>query len=773
MNRHLLLTTMAGLTILTASCGDPQLGRQSVEKVIGAMTLDEKVQMVTGTNRGYNTPPPSPPGTIVRPVHEESKRLAQQSGQQPEGNVPTAFTRGRVSGTAAESYCIPRLNIPVMEFADGPAGLRIQPHRDGDTAEYYCTAFPTGTLLAASWDVDMVRRITEAMGNEVREYGVDYLLAPAINIHRNPLCGRNFEYYSEDPLLTGRIAAAYINGVQSNDVGVALKHFAVNSQETMRNGIDAQVSERAMREIYLRGFEIAVREAHPWTVMTSYNRINGVFASENEWLINKVLRDEWGFDGFVMTDWWAEENGARQIAAGNDMLMPGTQHQEDDIVNAINDGSLDMALLDKAIANILEVTLKTPSFKGYEYSNKPDLEGHKALVRQTASQGMVLMENDGTLPLNAGVRRIAAFGNASYDTYVGGSGSGNVNRKYKVSLDEGLANAGYELNSDIAALYRENIRRNKPEGAEFMWVVPVVPEIELDRKALAKAAAESDIAVYTLSRIAGEGADRELREGDYWLSKTEMDNISMIASAFHAVGKKFVVVMNMGSIVDMAGWNTIPDAILHAWLPGQEAGNAIADVLTGKVNPSGKLPVSITRTYAEQSSAANFPLSEGSDRAVRYEEDIYVGYRYYDKNGIEPLYPFGYGLSYTTFQYDNLKVEKADGESGYDITLDVTNTGSVSGREIVQIYVSAPQERLAKPLKELRAFAKTGIIEPGKTETVGIRLGKQDLYSFNEDTGKWCMESGEYKFMAASSASDIRLSTVLKEENDSAMSPNY
>ncbi len=588
----------------------------------------------------------------------------------------------------------------------------------------------------------------------------------------NPLCGRNFEYYSEDPLLTGRIAAAYINGVQSNDVGVALKHFAVNSQETMRNGIDAQVSERAMREIYLRGFEIAVREAHPWTVMTSYNRINGVFASENEWLINKVLRDEWGFDGFVMTDWWAEENGARQIAAGNDMLMPGTQHQEDDIVNAINDGSLDMALLDKAIANILEVTLKTPSFKGYEYSNKPDLEGHKALVRQTASQGMVLMENDGTLPLNAGVRRIAAFGNASYDTYVGGSGSGNVNRKYKVSLDEGLANAGYELNSDIAALYRENIRQNKPEGAEFMWVVPVVPEIELDRKALAKAAAESDIAVYTLSRIAGEGADRELREGDYWLSKTEMDNISMIASAFHAVGKKFVVVMNMGSIVDMAGWNTIPDAILHAWLPGQEAGNAIADVLTGKVNPSGKLPVSITKTYAEQSSAANFPLSEGTDRAVRYEEDIYVGYRYYDKNGIEPLYPFGYGLSYTTFKYDNLKVEKADGESGYDITLDVTNTGSASGREVVQIYVSAPQERLAKPVKELRAFAKTGIIESGKTETVSIRLGRQDLYSFNGENGMWCMESGDYKFMAASSASDIRLSAVIRE-NDSEMSTNY
>lgn len=758
MKKYLSVALAASLGVSLLSCsGDPQLGDQSIKRVISAMTLDEKVQMVTGTNRGFNTPPPSPPGTIVRPVHEESRRLVATvvDSSSVMENLPTAFTRGRVSGTAAESFCIPRLNVPIMEFADGPAGLRIQPHRTGDDKEYYCTAFPTGTSLSASWDENLVRNVSEAMGQEVREYGVDFLLAPAINIHRNPLCGRNFEYYSEDPLLTGRIAAAYINGVQSNGVGVALKHFAINNQETFRNGIDVKVSERAAREIYLKGFEIAVKEAHPWTVMSSYNRINGTFASENSWLLNDVLRGEWGFDGFVMTDWWAEENGARQIAAGNDMLMPGTQHQEDDITAAINDGSLDMALLDKAIANILKVTMKTPSFKGYEYSDRPDLEAHGRIAREAGAQGMVLMENDGTLPIADSIHTVAAFGNASYDTYVGGSGSGNVNRKYKVSIDEGLLGHGFELNARAASIYRENIGRNKPEGAEFMWVVPVVPEVELDAVTLESIAAESDIAIYTLSRIAGEGADRTQTEGDYRLSSTEYDNIRMIADAFHSAGKKFVLVLNMGSIVEMTGWNKLPDAVLHAWLPGQEAGNCVADVLTGVVNPSGKLPMSITKTYMQQSSADNFPLSKGSDREVRYEEDIYVGYRFYDKYGIEPLYPFGYGLSYTSFAYDNLKVEKKD-RNTFSVSVDVSNTGNVAGREVVQFYVAAPMTVLDKPAKELRAFAKTGIIEPGQTVTVNAVITREGLGSFNPETAKWVTEKGTYQVMAAASSADIR-----------------
>ena len=344
-----MATVIAAMGMMACTSTGEQVmmfGDRTIDEVVDQLMQEQKVNLLIGVSRGPANPPEQAPGMPVRHSHE----------------VVTSMAVGRVAGAAADGYGIDSLGIPSIVLADGPAGLRINPTRENDNDTYYCTAFPTGTSLAASWDVEGVQKVAEDMGNEVKEYGVDILLAPAINIHRNPLCGRNFEYYSEDPLLTGCIATAFVGGIQSNGVGTSVKHFAVNNQETMRNGIDAQVSERALREIYLKGFEMTVKKAKPWTIMSSYNKINGVLASENEWLLEDVLRKEWGFDGIVMTDWWAEENGARQEAAGNDLLMPGTQHQYDEVMAGLKEGTLTQKQLDRNVRRMLDVISRTPVF---------------------------------------------------------------------------------------------------------------------------------------------------------------------------------------------------------------------------------------------------------------------------------------------------------------------------------------------------------------------------------------------------------------------------
>ncbi|MBQ3883220.1 MAG: glycoside hydrolase family 3 C-terminal domain-containing protein, partial [Bacteroidales bacterium] len=740
----------------------PILGPNNIKEIIRSMTLEQKASMVVGTNRGFMSPPEAAPGMVVRPAPDFQAMIAQASAEGTDVmEAVTAFSRGKVQGAAGEGYKIEDLGIPGMVYADGPAGLRIDPTRRGDDKEYYCTAFPTGAVLAASFDQDLVFEITRAMGEEVREYGVDILLAPAINIHRNPLCGRNFEYFSEDPLLAGKMASAYVAGIQSNGVGTSVKHFAVNNQETYRNGIDVHLTERALREIYLKGFEIVVKESKPWTIMSSYNKINGVLASENKFILTDILRGEWGFDGFVMTDWWAEENGARQIAAGNDLLMPGTEHQWHEIIDGVRSGRLDEALLDKAVENILRITLRSSTFNHYNYSNKPDLSEHAFLTRTRASEGMVLLKNDGTLPFSKKTKKIALFGVDSYDTLVGGSGSGNVNRKYKVNLDEGLTKAGYTLTgvSDQLSAY---VKEQKAGMSENFWTVPVIPEMSISSDMAKKAAKESDIAVFTIGRMAGEGGDRTTEKGDWQLSDTEMENLTTVCKAFHDAKKKVVVVLNMGSIIEMASWKDIPDAILHAWLPGQEAGNSITDVLCGNANPSGKLPTTIAVKYEDYPSADNFPMSNGTPSEVCYDEDIFVGYRYFDTKGVKTLYPFGFGLSYTTFQYSDLNVTPAG--DGFDITLNVKNTGKVEGKESVQIYVSAPEGRLLKPAKELKAFSKTGLLAPGQTGSLKMHIKKEDLASWDSRSGSWVTDPGTYTVCAAASAEDIRLSSTFSVE---------
>lgn len=738
----------------------PQFGQDDIDDIVKAMTLEEKVDFVVGTRRAGELQPFPAPGMPVRPAPDLDKMLSGVNfGQLPEGAV-TGFTRGKVKGAAGETYAVPRLGIPFFTFADGPAGLRIDAIVEGDKHTYYCTAFPSGSLLSSTFDTDLVRGVTEAMGNEVKEYGVDILLAPAINIMRSPLCGRNFEYYSEDPVLAGKIAAAYINGIQSNGVGTSLKHFAVNNQETYRNGINAILSDRALREIYLRGFQIAVEEANPWTIMSSYNKINGVLAPANKYLLTDILRGEWGYDGFVMTDWWSEGDGNDQTAAGNDMLMPGTDRQYSDIINAVKDGRLDEALLDRNVANILRVMLRTPTAGRFDFSSAPDLKAHALVARQAATDGMVLLKNNGdALPL-APKQKIALFGKASYDTYVGGTGSGNVNRKYKVSLDEGLENAGFKLDKKLAGNYRKYIKDVKATlPPDNFWTLAYVPEMELDDQAIADAVKNNDIAIFTIQRIAGEGDDRKTVKGDWLLSDTELANLNKITEAFHKQNKKVVVVLNMGSIIDMSSWNDLPDAILHAWLPGQEAGNAMAMVLSGEVSPSGKLPMTIAKSYDDYSSSSNFPTSY-NPATTYYTEDIFVGYRHFDHSGIEPLYPFGFGLSYSTFEYSDLDI--TPDKDGYKVNVRVTNTGSRPARESIQLYVKAPGLDMVKPVKELKGFAKTAVLKPGQSETLTITIPRELMASYNEYYNKWVVEPGEYEFIAAASSADPRVTAKIE-----------
>lgn len=697
-------------------------------KPADTLTLEDKVNFVVGTQRDYIYRPDAAPGMPLR---------VQGDTDDPRG--ATAFSEGPVKGAAGETYDLTSKGLPPIVMADGPAGVRIDAVREGDSATYYCTAFPCATLLASSWNIPLVEEVGDAIGNEARHYGVDILLAPAMNIMRSPLCGRNFEYYSEDPFLTGKTAAAYVRGVQRNGVGATLKHFAANNQETMRNGIDVVVSDRALRDIYLEGFRIAVAESNPAAVMSAYNKVNGKLMAENRYLLTDILRGEWGFDGFVMTDWWGEGNGARQLAAGNDMLMPGTWRQYDEIMEAIAEGRFTEQQLDSNVAAIKRVA---SLYRG-ACDNAPDLKAHAAVARRAATDGMVLLENrDRALPIAKG-SKIALFGNAGYDTFVGGTGSGNVNRAYKVDIAEGLVNAGYNLDRLTADGYAARLARFK-EGreADDMWNVAVAPEYLLTENEISRAAADNDIAVLVVSRMAGESADRTLTPGDWFLSDTERANISNVSRIFHEARKPVAVLLNMGSVVEMESWKDMPDAILHVWLPGQEAGNAVADVLSGDVTPSGRLPMTIARRYEDYGSAANFPNSENA-ATVYYTDDIFVGYRHFDNSGIEPLYPFGYGLSYTTFEYTAPVVTMRE-DGALDIELDVTNTGSVPGADVVKVYRQYPRgaepsfdiiegseiyvnpevdpTNPVMPVRELKAYAKTDVLAPGQTRRIKLTL---------------------------------------------------
>ena len=745
MKKISILAMSAAAVLSCAPKGDPQLGKDSLDKVVAAMTLEEKAHLVIGTG------------------------MAGSSGEAP----VVGETRNLVPGAAGTTYPIPRLGIPAIVLADGPAGLRINPLREGDANTYYCTHFPIGTLLASTWNTELVEQVGQAIGNEVLEYGTDVLLAPALNIHRNPLCGRNFEYYSEDPVVSGKTAAAYVRGVQSNGVGTSIKHYALNNQETNRMKNDVRVSPRAVREIYLKGFEIAVKESQPWTVMSSYNFVNGVYTSESKDLQTTMLRDEWGFKGMVMTDWFGGADAAAQMWAGNDMLQPGRPGQFEDIVEGVRSGRLSEADLDRNVRRVLELIVKSPRFKGYEFSNKPDLKAHAAVTRQSAVEGMVLLENNGVLPLASEISRVALFGTTSYDFIAGGTGSGNVNRAYTVSLLEGLRNAGYAIDAELEKTYtkyiKEETERLNPKSDDPMAMF--MPKIRAGEfvpsaRLLDKMVRANDVAIITLGRNSGEFLDRKV--ADFTLTEQESGMIEAVCAAFHEAGKKVVVILNIGGVIETASWKNLPDAVLLAWQAGQEGGNSVADVLKGVANPSGKLTMTFPVRYEDHASSRNFPIDMafgmfGKDKDAEpqrnvdyteYEEGIYVGYRWFDKQGLEVSYPFGYGLSYTRFEWSEASVKSSRGETA--VSVKVTNTGKIPGKDVVELYVAAPQGELDKPVKELKAYAKTRELQPGESQLVTLKVKNSDLASYDESTSAWVTDAGHYDFMLGSSSRDIR-----------------
>lgn len=705
----------------------PQLGKNSIKEVIAAMTLDEKARMVVGPNYSGAT--------------------NAASINASEGII--GFTERQVPGAAGLTYAIPRLGIPSLVMADGPAGVRISPIRKGDSINtYYATGFPVGNLLASTWNPIMVKKIGEAFGNEVLEYGIDIILAPGVNIQRNPLNGRNFEYYSEDPLLTGKTATAIIQGIQSNGVGTSLKHLAANNSENKRMKSNSIVSERALREIYLKAFQMTVRDANPWTVMTSYNKLNGTYTAERKDLVIDILRKEWKFKGFVVTDWGAGQSYVEQILAGHSLIMPGRLDQINSILKAIEDKKIDESLLDERIEKLLNVILFSPTFKKYQYSDKPDLVAHAAVSRQAATEGMVLLKNNNqTLPFAKTVHKIAAFGNSSFDLIAGGTGSGDVNKAYIISMAQGLKKADYTLDKNLENLYLNYLvdykaKQPKPKNAGAGR--PQIPELELSRDQIIEHANNADIAIITIGKNAGEGADRNL-ENNYNLMPAEKELIKQVSAAFKSLGKKTVVVLNLGGVIDMAEWKDDVDAILLAWQPGQEGGYAIADILSGKVNPSGKLAITFPEKYSDVPSSSSFPKSwaDQPDSLV-YQEGIYVGYRYYDTYKIKPAYEFGYGLSYTQFSFDNLKLSSTKFNKQITATITVKNSGSVAGKEVVQLYISAPAKSIDKPTKELKAFAKTNLLQPGESQTLKFSINAEDLASYIPSKAAWIAEAGEY-----------------------------
>ena len=751
---------IAALAVLfcQGTYAQPQLRPDYIEEVLATMTLEEKATLCVGS--GW--------------------------GSMMAGSL-TASDETLVPGAAGTTRAIPRLGIPQTVVTDGPAGVRIDPVRAGSDRTYYATGFPVGTVLASTWNTQLVQETTSAMGNEVREYGADVLLAPGMNIHRNPLCGRNFEYFSEDPFLTGKMAAAYVNGIQSNGVGVSIKHFAANSQETNRMENDARINPRALREIYLRGFEIAVKESAPWTVMSSYNKLNGEYTQQSRGLLTTILRDEWGYDGMVMTDWGNKAGTVAAVHAGNDLMEPGDDAEIQRIIAAVKDGSLPEAELDRNVHHILSYIVRTPRYKGYKYSDTPDLKAHAAIARKAAAEGMVLLENNGVLPFN-GSETLALYGVGSYDFIAGGTGSGNVNKAYVRSIADGLSAAGFRLDGEVADWYgryvdmeRMKLQKGLSGSILVMGGDPVVPEMDLSRKWVATTATSADIAIFTISRNAGENADRRAVDGDWTLSASERSSLQMLADEYHSRGKKLVVVLNIGGVMETASWKHIPDAILLAWTPGQEGGNAVADILAGKVNPSGKLPMTFPVDYFDIPSSRNYPYNYEPDYITRiatlmgmltpttrkdidyteYAEGIWVGYRYFSTTGNRVSYPFGYGLSYAVFEYSKpvVKVSK-DGKINASIT--IKNAGPVSGKEVVEVYVQAPDGGLVKPAFELKGFGKTGDLAPGESETISFSMDTYSLASFNETASAWETAAGSYKVLFGASSADIRAKAGFK-----------
>ena len=768
------VATLCGYSLSSSA---QQLRAESIDEVLNAMTLEEKCHLVLGCGMHFN---------------DEAK----------------------FPGTAGSTFGVARLGIPETYCADSQQGLRMNAKRDWDHNDYYPTDFVASMTLASTWDREAAFKVGQGIGNEVREFGLDWILSPAMNLIRNPLCGRNHEYYSEDPYLSGTIGAGYVKGVQSEGTAACPKHFVANNQETNRNNNISQVSQRSLRELYLKAFEIMVKESDPWTIMTSYNKLNGPYAVQNRELLTTIVRDEWGWKGMYVSDWNAGDDAVAAMLAGNDMLQPGQDKQYQAILEAAKNGKLPMEVLNANVKRILEYVVKTHNFKKAGHScDKPccvpmcsaeNLKAHAQTVREVGADGIVLLKNSGILPLTG--KRVALFGCTSYDWISGGSGFGGTSvGHYTVSLVEGLRSAGYEVYKPLIRTYTQHLaaeeKRLFPNGRPPFSLLPPAraDEKQFTAEELNAAIEGSDVAIISLGRKSGEAADRS--EADFYLKEGEAQLIKAVSEAYHAKGKQVVVLLDICSPMDVASWQDQIDALVCTWQGGQESGFSVADVLSGKVNPSGKLPMTFQIKYGDAYADQFFPSNVddktlgamfmwgyNKDQAPKerkpqanidytnYEEDIYVGYRYFDSFGKPVAYPFGFGLSYTTFEYDDMEVEEENGV--YTVKVEVKNTGKRAGRNVVELFVAAPDsKKMNKPEKELRNYAKTRLLQPGEKETVTMKVSTEDLASFNEKASAWKTDAGTYTFMICSSVNDVEAKATAKVKGwskkvNNVMKPN-
>ena len=672
--------------------GLPQLTLDGVRCVVAAMTAEEKAHMVTG--------------------------------------VPATVKPNASGGT----YAIDRLGVPSITVNDGPAGVRYS------TSIWY----PSVHNLTASWDPTLIAEVGQSIGEDSLALGIDIVLGPGMNIQKNVLCGRNFEYCSEDPILTGIMSSAYVHGMQSSGAGACIKHFAANNQETARGSTSANVTERALREIYLKAFGMVVADADPLTVMSSYNCLNGDHTSVKRELLTDILRGEFGFEGFVMSDWGAAGSMTDKVGAGNDVNMPGNETDPADVLAAYKAGKITDAALDACCYHVLTVVAQSPTHKGVEMNTRVDVKNHHKVASEAAADTVILLQNkDAALPL-AKSTSVAVFGNGAYKTVFGGAGSGSVSSNTTVSIVEGLRKT--------TGLSVYGSRNNPFKNCDYHDAMDPSKDIPVTEAYANEMAEGADVALIVISRGSAEGQDHSNLKGDFLLNDTEADMINRVSAAFHAKGKKVIVVLNMGSPMEVVSWRDKVDAILYLGYAGQGSGTALGQVLTGEVNPSAKTAMTWPVDYASTPAADYFP---GSAKDVTYYEDIYVGYRYYTTFGVGVAYPFGFGLSYTSYEYSDLAVKQnTDGTLSAWVT--VTNTGSAAGREIIQLYVTKPETLQEQAALELCGFAKTDVLAPGESQRVYIRASVESLMTYDTVLSRWILDKGDYTVSVGASSADLK-----------------
>lgn len=744
-----------------------------VDKIRSSLTVNEKVALLVGAQEVLS--------------EEMTAKKAQPSN---------------VSGWAY-SNAIAGEKINTVTFAPANGGLASATHPDLKT-----TAFPMPSVLSSSWNTELMKEVGAAMAKEALQAGVDVLLAPSANVLRNPLEGRNTEYFSEDPILVAHLASAMIKGMQAQGVQVCLKYWCVDNQEANRTNVNVLLDQRTLREFYLRTFEKVVKECQPWGIMAAYPKLNGVYQTEDAGLLKNVLREQWKYEGVVVSDFYAGQNVLKQVSAGTDVLLPGSKAQYDELLAAVQSGKITEEQLDKAVGRWIEAMLQTPSCNKMK-KTAPDMKAHAELARRAAGESIVLLKNmDECLPLkDARIKKIGFYGIASYHFV---QGDGSVHATEYTSLVQILAKAGYAPELTLLTAYQNYFKsllpqekKEEPKAAPAAKpaakTTPAKPapqltpeermnqelskiatypfktlpkELSFSKTALQQHVKSSQIAVITISRSAVQRFDRKLTNG-YQLSESEVLMIRDVCAAYHKWGKKAIVILNVDGMVDVTPWVEFPDAILWCGQAGQGGPAALADIIMGKVNPSGKLTCVWPKAYHQIPSAANFPENfqgkayeprVGNDNPKTgyasvdetvFAEKMDIGYRYFDEHQDQVMYPFGYGLSYTTFAYDKMFLERK-GDNVY-VRVRVTNTGNVPGKEALQLYVS-PQRRpntFDKPLKSLIGFVKTNLLNPGESQEVSLFFPLSDLTVFDEKNQQWVLEKGNYAVKAGASSNNI------------------